>query len=623
MNEKKWFASEYGIEEVQTTSSNNTIILSDGTERRVRKGNLFDDSDSAYDSFISKINNSDTAVGKRNKERFRSYAGHLPDEHVKEMFTITSEQNGFFDQKLEQDAKEQTSIKSFFKDKIKSFDVESTGLDTYNRDFNKRARIWQAGLAIEGEKGIETHTNPLKDFLGNKSTPNPMARLINGELKEDLRTSNGRFSEDTYLTGGFNEISRLHGLGRLGSLDGAIGKTLGTVKSRDIVVLQNMNFENNILKSSREQGLLSEGIYNQLLDNMYTTGAEKEAEGFQSILQRPSEVQRHMRQADLIFRTQYLVTNHDGTYNEYMGHLNNAIASYRDVIDDPNRTKAVAVELQDITKYFYAHAADKGYIDKNKSVLGLNVDFLSRTLLNEEEKHTALSDATQTITLMKKMMVMGEELESGNISESTKKTLELLHKNQKVELDRGFLSSINSVIGDFKSKGNTKKYKPFSHTLPELKLNENGRQVTVPAISVGTGGAGIETSLDKALDSVVQRHSYQGDGSIDREGYVESLKEKYKQNKSYSKLHDISSDDLNNFKDGAGKLAFTKKVPPINMKKAALAAAGIGLAYMWLTPEPEKQQQDKYSSASEDYYDDQYLGTEFVNYKERNKHYMM
>lgn len=633
---KKWYASEYGLEEVNVPSSseysNIVDITLEGNEDpiRVHKSKLHDTEEDALDAFKKLGDNG--KLSKLVQSRYDNFQGPVSDKVLRDEFLIsdfnTNYQPTDFDDKLVQDAKDQNNIRSFFKDKIKSFDVEATGLNQSDKDFNKRARIWQTGLAIEGEQGIESHTNPLKTFATkSKSDPTPMPILFNGDLKETLRSVNGRFSEDTYINGGFDEIDRLYRVNKLDNLDQALDKTLGTVSNRDILVLQNMNYENSILKSSREQNLISEDKYNNYLNNMYTTGNESTEP--RSILKRPSVVENSMRKADLIYRTQFLVTNNDGSYNEYLGHLNNAITGYKDVIDDPNRNKAVAVELQDITKYFLGHAANRGYIDKNKSTLGLNVDFLSRAILDEKEQHTALSDATQTITLMKRMMSMGEELESGNVSPETQGLLRKFHSMQKTELDRGFLSSISSIVHDFKTKGHTRKSGNFSFNTSATSVLENGKEVEIPGVSLGNRGvSGQERSLNDALDSMVDRYDSYGEGSIDKDAYVEHLKEEYKKNTSFSKLHDITEEDVDSFKKNCGKLAsgsFESKLnkkTPISFKKKALIGAGIGLAYMWMTPNPGKQEKD-YSSASEDYYNDQYLGTEFVNYKERNKHYMM
>ena len=57
-------------------------------------------------------------------------------------------------------------------------------------------------------------------------------------------------------------------------------------------------------------------------------------------------------------------------------------------------------------------------------------------------------------------------------------------------------------------------------------------------------------------------------------------------------------------------------------KATILGGIGAGLATMAFTQRPHPQD-ERYSNVSEQFYDEQYLGTAFVDFKERNKHYMM
>lgn len=623
----KWQVTKFGMEQVKITDDTSARPeierITDKQRSRVAKRVLYDTQDEALAGFKSIM---DTVGNSVIKDRYESVKSKASDDELKSMFTILPKEETDFDKKLVQDAKDQTTIKSFFKDKMKSFDVEATGLDNSSRDFNNRARIWQVGLSVEGEAGIESHTNPLQSFLGSGGTkPNPMVQLINGEMKETLKDINGSFSQQTYADGGFDEVSRLHSLGRLPSLDTALKDTLGTVKDRDIIVIQNMNYEDSILRSSRQQGLISEDVYNDLLNNMYTTGDK--SDGINSILQRPADVQTHMRRADLIFNTQYMVTGADSAYDSYMGSLNNAIASYKDVIDNPSRDKAVAVELQDITKYFLANAADKGHIPKNTSVLGLNIEFLAENILGEKETHTALSDATQTTTLAKKMMSMTDEIKTGTASTETLDILSNIKDNQPKEIDRGFLSSVASTINDFKVKGTSRSRGSFSFYAPEITLDEDGKKIVIPKTSTNDKPA----SITEALDNVAKRYNRLAKGSntaIDRDNYIGDLKDQLSEHNNISTLYDkVDTDrvafnsDKNIIPNTSDKIT-AKDLKPTNWKKVAAVAAGVGLAYMWATPDPGEKQKD-YSSASEDYYNDQYMGTAFVDFKERNKHYMM
>ena len=55
-------------------------------------------------------------------------------------------------------------------------------------------------------------------------------------------------------------------------------------------------------------------------------------------------------------------------------------------------------------------------------------------------------------------------------------------------------------------------------------------------------------------------------------------------------------------------------------KYAILGAAAAGGAYMWAKPRPTPLPEQE-PPVYENYYDEQYLGTAFVDFKERNKRY--
>ena len=57
-------------------------------------------------------------------------------------------------------------------------------------------------------------------------------------------------------------------------------------------------------------------------------------------------------------------------------------------------------------------------------------------------------------------------------------------------------------------------------------------------------------------------------------------------------------------------------------RNKVLIGGALGLGAMAMTTRPAPVEQDT-SNVSENFYDEQYLGTAFVDFKERNKHYMM
>lgn len=545
---------------------------------------------------------------------------------------------------------EENSIKNFFgANRLKAFDTETTGLNTTNINFSKRDRIWQVGLATEGIGGVEEHTNPFFTSKGD-GTLIPASTMSKPYLESSLKHSNGKFSQTAFEQGNFNEFIGLYEKGGLSTLDDSIKNTLGTINSRDVIVLQNMNFENRMLKSSLEQGILSKDVYEDIASRMMTVDLNKDGT-INTLLQRPAKVQEHMRKADMLYHTEYLNNMSEDSFQTYRQTVNNAIAEYSSIINNDKRVGAVAVELQDLSKAFLANAANRGLIDKKTSTLGLNIDFLSKAILGRSEKHTALQDSKDTIDLFEKMWSMNSELNSGaELSEKTKETLSKIKAQQPEEINRQYLKTVQSVLHDFKEKSYTKIGDKYSWYNPEVILSEkseNGyKNIVLDKIS--TSSKRETYSLPEALDKVNSRYSRYANNinNFDREDFTKRLVKDFEAGVDYNSLHSKvenfkipdSSNSINNtqnilsnslenkvkdsssFWDNSTTL-FGKEMK-VKTKATILGGIGAGLAYMAFTPRPNPTQ-DRSDNVSTQFYDEQYLGTAFVDFKERNKHYMM
>ncbi len=545
---------------------------------------------------------------------------------------------------------EENSVKNFFgANRLKSFDTETTGLNTTNHQLSKRDRIWQVGLAIEGIGGVEEHTNPF--FTSNSEGKlQQSVNMSRPYLESSLKHSNGRFSKKAFEDGNFNQFMSMYEKGELSSLKTSLNNTLGKINLSDVVVLQNMNFENQMLKSSLDQGLISKDFYEDIAKRMETVSVDLEG-NTQTLFQRPHKVQKLMRQADMMYHTEYLNNLSEDSFQQYRSTVNNAIAEYTSSINNKNRVGAVAVELQDLSKAFLANAANRGLIEKQTATLGLNVDFLSRAILGTSEKHTALKDSEDTISLFKKMWEMNSELNSGaELSENTLKVLNNIKEQQPEEINKRFVSTVRSVINDFKEKNYTKIGDNLTWYNPEVSLRQqvNNGSVVEKLDKISVSQKEKEYNLPKALDNVINRYNRYTDniGGFDRKNYVNNIVNDFNNGASFQGIHtkvdndyfnlktepttstesiinkEISSSMNNSDNFWSKKTELFGKEMKMKTKATILGGIGAGLATMAFTQRPHPQD-ERYNNVSEQFYDEQYLGTAFVDFKERNKHYMM
>lgn len=547
---------------------------------------------------------------------------------------------------------QENSVKNFFGNKkLKSFDTETTGLDSTNTNYSKRSKIWQLGLAIEGASGVEEHTSPFFSSNADGSLRHS-SKMAKPFVESSLKHSNGRFSEQAFEQGNFNTLVDMYGKNTLSSLETSLNNTLGKVNSSDVVVLQNMNFENQMLKSSFEQGLIGSDQYQALSEKMYTVDLNKDG-SVNTLFQRPARVQSLMRQADMLYHTEYLNNLSEDSFQIYREKVNGAIAEYSSAINNEKRVGAVAFELQDLSKAFLANGANRGLLDKSTVTLGLNVDFLSRAILGRSETHTALQDSEDTLDLFRKMWSMNAELESGvELSPETNKIMATIKEQQPSEINKRFISSVRSVINDYKDRGYTNIGDKYTWYNPEVTLKEKTTDGAVTSVleKLSTTSKRQEPDFKVAMNNVVSRFSRYTNNieGVDREAFVGDIVKDFDSGADFKTLHKKVDNDYFNHKTNLSGSATTENVISEAGRKATektasfwdesttlfgkemknktkatiLGGIGVGLATMAFTTKPEPNFSNS-NNVSDQFYDEQYLGTAFVDFKERNKHYMM
>ena len=515
------------------------------------------------------------------------------------------------------------------------FDVETTGVNT------KTARMWQMGLSRDGGVGTELHTNDVFDTL------NP-ANTTAAEYVDKLRTANGRFSQNAFEKGNFKGAEADHARGALLSTDSAINQIFKSINTPSILVLQNHNFENEIFKSARANGLISDETHELIQSKMENIAANAESGSkIVDYFQTPIAVQEHMRNADFLFETSFKQNKSDAVFSSYVEHLNKAVDSYKEAIFDPNRKGTIVPELIDITKTAYGNAAERGLMSKNTATLGLNVEFLAEMVLDEHESHTSVSDADQATRIFKKWMPIIDELRSGNISKETREIFEKINAHQPDELNKVFFKSLESRVSDFKSEeGVTKIRNESNYYQPKVTVHNqtSGKIESLEQRSIGRGG-GTTANFEEGMNMVLDQYSRFPNKvkGVDRKAIVETLVAQRESGAS----HDAILDTINTMKSAHAtnvpnkhdmvipnmvdttskeeRVMFFGKEMNAGTKSKIKIAAAVGLGYMFLKPSHKQRPQDLSANQPvfENFYDQQYLGSSFVDFKDRNKRYVM
>lgn len=540
-----------------------------------------------------------------------------------------------------QQAGNNSSLHAFF-DNLASFDTETTSVD------RKTARIWQLGFA-GSQTGIDSESvvNPFFVRDGNDTLVPEV--LDPDQFKDKLTNINEEFSRKAAAKGQFNTIFQRHqdlwdgkvSSGLTLSLSTALEETLGKgLQNSDILVMQNANFENNVIANQYKEGLIHKDTMDRITSRMENVRLDIDG-GVSHLFQVPPEVERHARQARKIMALEYLPEDikAKSTFDKYTMAMNRMVDSYKVAFNTPNR-KAIVVEQMDITRALYANAIQQGYMERRYADVGLKMDFLTNALLGRDEAHTALSDSKDTKEVFSRTWEMLEELRSGNaISDQTKTDLAKIHKAQALHVNEQFLTTVKSVLNDFDQNGGTNysaKTRGNFYTPPTLIKNKSTGDV-VPLPMQKHGSRSWTTDLDEAMDNIL--HNYRTfDDTQFREEFVQGVKESIRGKGTSITLQDIGK-KVDTF--DPSKLPQTPNglIPQSlssswweesttlfgremsrKAKGGIIGGAAALVGYMALKDSPKPKEENSY--VAQQFYDDQYLGTEFVNFNNRNKHYM-
>ena len=505
---------------------------------------------------------------------------------------------------------------------IYSYDIETTGLDF------KKSSIWQQGLV-----GIDLSNN-VKSSYETEHMPFKVGNVK--ELKKRMEKSNGTFSKKMFDKGVFDSLFNSYTNGTTTSVEEGVLNTLGKISKGNILLMQNMNFENNMIQAAVNRGEISKGTIDAIRANMSHVEIDPISGEMIGFGARPLAVQKSMREADFIFQAKYLKHRSSSDFDSYVGKLNEAYDHYSAFVRDLNASKGtIIVEQMDITKMFLGNLAKQGLIEKELATTGLNINFFTNIFKGVDEKHTAASDATDTLEIFQKFSQHIDDLRKNNITAEIADLAKKIRESHPDEVNRKFLDTMRSIISDFKQKGFTKETNtPGSFYAPEKLIydSETGTTQTLGKMSTKQYSKNIY-SVREAISKHAQNFDAMYAGNIngfDRTLFTDVMFQILDEGGTPEVLHEFVS----KFEIPKSPTPFKGKlVNPVFKQageasaKAPLAAVGLaGLAFMAINPGKvnDSTEKDKYKDVpvSYQFYDEQYLGTGFVEFRDRNKRYM-
>lgn len=377
-----------------------------------------------------------------------------------------------------------------------------------------------------------------------------------------------------------------------------------------ILLAQNLQFENRALSNAFLTGQIG-APFTELMNNI----VNRSTLDSKSLLEASGISQLNWERRDILMdaiRPAYLGGNKDmlnQSLNTYYAKSMQIIDNYEDSIGKAKASNGIAlVDLMDYSKAVYAHGAAQGKIDPRMLQYGNKVEYLAQTLLGESETHEALSDAKHQDRLFKilsdevaKMREKGLDYQSPIVDKlaagfEKENVLERQVKSSAISYVREYLENNPK---DMSLEGiKSKAFKAFEY---------KNRFLIQSGTTEGFNFKDFRADLDGIID---QAYKSQTGETIDRDALLYALE-----------------DRLDNYKHvpTTPKPNIMEAIPKFN-KNTALKVGAVGAALftgsMFFGGNKEEQQRKKYNTYDE-LYNNQYYGSAFADWENRNNAHKM
>ena len=303
-----------------------------------------------------------------------------------------------------------------------SLDIETSGL------VEGKDKIWSLGIS----KGARE-----EEFF-----------IDIGKKGQDELMSDGKKIFD--IEGYFDPYKKAIKDGDTVSPSVGLGRTLESVVSNDMLLIQNHHFENIMIGAEITDEQADK--YGKQIEG----GASNKDK--RKILNRPKAVEESLVgiRADVNSLSAKNLSTENST--KLVDKINKGYENVLSEYGKSSSTKGAVtvVDLMDITKATYAKAASKHLIDISKMEVGTSIDFLSKIFLGQNESHTAAADATTQMKIFDKLGNLYQDMDNDVVSTDTSDILGRIKVAQVEETGRLFLSSMRNTLEEIHTRGSTK-----------------------------------------------------------------------------------------------------------------------------------------------------------------------
>ena len=488
-------------------------------------------------------------------------------------------------------------------------DMMTINIDLETLGVNIRDQVY-SGAVYSNTQGTERSAQSFFN-IDNNAYPNNDKLTLEDYLK--TRHASQFFGQKQQERGSLKGWAEAVATGKTSGLSDYVQSILNMhneTTGGSILLAQNLQFENRALSRAYNNGQIGQP-FTQLINQIVNRATDKPF----SLLEASGISQLNWDRKNILMdgiRPAYLGGNSpllQESLNAYYAKSMEIIDNYEDSMKKAQASGGIAlVDLMDYSKAVYAHGAAQGKVDPRMLLYGNKVEYLAETLLGETETHEALSDAKHQDRLFKilskEVALMREKgldyespvVEKLSASFEKERVLEKQVKSSAINYFREYLDNNPKDLSLTALK--TEPFKDFEYKNRFL-------------IQAGTTQGFNFKDFRKDLDSIIeQEYNANVNETVDTDKLLYALE---------SRL------DTYKHEPTVPKTTLIENLPKFN-KSTALKIGGVGAALfatsMMFGGNKEEQQRKKYNTYDE-LYNNQYYGTAFADWENRNNSHKM
>lgn len=493
---------------------------------------------------------------------------------------------------------------------VHALDIETTSTQA------QKAKIYNIGTSHftpDGKGGyLDNSTEHFITGIGKNRSRRPLAEQLlrahnTPNAREFAEKQKARGIFDLYAADVKNHTTIDHAMN-------SFSRTLANTDGKSFILGQNLNFENQMFKAAIDKDD-AQGLHSDTISNYNTaTGRASKKNASTELFKEYADIEDTKKEATGFFRSfKAMLRNRSEVSDEamktrlgeYTASYDKVVDSYKAMIAKSAKGNIPIVDLMDITRATYAHAALRGDMGAEFINHGSSINFLLQHMFDgRQEQHIGTSDNKDALDIFNKLTSEYDKYKADPTYRSP--VLQKINKafTETNELHSSYVRGVSNSIEEISQQAGTTSIGIFK---AKAKKRLNDSLISYDYINQGRQSrSNIHQGLMDALETIPENvHSVEGANTY--------LSNKLK---DLSTVHEAESFAASN----VAKTTVEHLKNKLLNKKVLIGVGSIVAANLLFSSGTKDQ--GEYNTYDE-LYNSQYYGSQFADWQDRNKHHKM